>query len=188
MQLHKLAHIYVRLHRVTEAYMKIHEFACISWACMQFNELACSFMSLHAVPFIVWAAHKNFAVFAILNLLSLLELWSKALSNTWLAQLLTGLLIMYIRFFTYQIWKHNQKRWDCHPQSCNTLFFPPCYKPKIWGCLWCLSWLGFPARTFYFYLILLGRNCIFHFVCIHILACMTLALHKIFCSKRKLKM
>ena len=29
---------------------------------MQFPELACSFMSLHAVPFFVWAAHKNFAV------------------------------------------------------------------------------------------------------------------------------
>ena len=31
-------------------------------AYMKFHELACSFMSLYAVPFFVWAAHKNFAV------------------------------------------------------------------------------------------------------------------------------
>ena len=29
---------------------------------MQLHKLACSYMSLHAVPFFVWAAHKNFAV------------------------------------------------------------------------------------------------------------------------------
>ena len=29
---------------------------------MKFNELACRFMSLYAVPFVVCAAHKNFAV------------------------------------------------------------------------------------------------------------------------------
>ena len=29
---------------------------------MKFNELTWSWMSLHAVPFFVWAAHKNFAV------------------------------------------------------------------------------------------------------------------------------
>ena len=29
---------------------------------MQLHELACSYKSLHAVPFFVWAAHKNFAV------------------------------------------------------------------------------------------------------------------------------
>ena len=34
----------------------------VQWAYMKFHELACSFLSLHAVPFFVWAAHKNFAV------------------------------------------------------------------------------------------------------------------------------
>ena len=29
---------------------------------MQLHKLACSYMSLHTVPFFVWAAHKNFAV------------------------------------------------------------------------------------------------------------------------------
>ncbi len=29
---------------------------------MKFQELVCNFMSLYAVPFFVWAAHKNFAV------------------------------------------------------------------------------------------------------------------------------
>ena len=31
-------------------------------ACMQFHELTWSSMSLHAIAFFVWAAHKNFAV------------------------------------------------------------------------------------------------------------------------------
>ena len=34
----------------------------LAYSYMQFPELACSYMSLHAVPFFVWAAHKNFAV------------------------------------------------------------------------------------------------------------------------------
>ena len=34
----------------------------VPWAYMKFHELACRFMSLNAVPFFVWAAHKNFAV------------------------------------------------------------------------------------------------------------------------------
>ena len=32
---------------------------------MQLHELACSSLSLHAVPFFVWAAHKNFAVLVL---------------------------------------------------------------------------------------------------------------------------
>ena len=32
------------------------------WACMLLHKLACSYISLHTVPFFVWAAHKNFAV------------------------------------------------------------------------------------------------------------------------------
>ena len=39
------------------SYMSLHS---VLWACMQFHEIAC--MSLYAVPFFVWAAHKNFAV------------------------------------------------------------------------------------------------------------------------------
>ena len=49
--------------------MQFPELACsslnfneVQWAYMKFHELACSFMRLHAVPFFVWAAHKNFAV------------------------------------------------------------------------------------------------------------------------------
>ena len=57
--------------------MQSHELACSytswhagPWACMlfpdqanmKFHELACSSMSLYAVPFLVWAAHKNFAL------------------------------------------------------------------------------------------------------------------------------
>jgi len=32
------------------------------WVCLQLHMLACRSMSLHAVSFYVWAAHKNFAV------------------------------------------------------------------------------------------------------------------------------
>ncbi len=32
----------------------------VPWAYMRFHELACSFMSLYAIPFSVWAANKNF--------------------------------------------------------------------------------------------------------------------------------
>ena len=42
--------------------MNLHE---VSWACTQFPELACSFKSLCAVPFFVWAAHKNFVVLVV---------------------------------------------------------------------------------------------------------------------------
>ena len=34
----------------------------VPWAYMKFHELAWRYMSLYAVPFFVWAAHKNFAV------------------------------------------------------------------------------------------------------------------------------
>ena len=37
----------------------------VQWDYMKFHELVCSFMSLHAVPFFVWAAHKNFIVLVI---------------------------------------------------------------------------------------------------------------------------
>ena len=67
MQSHKLACSYMSLHAVTQACMLLRKLACsymslhsVLWACMQFHELAC--MSLYAVPFFVWAAHKNFAV------------------------------------------------------------------------------------------------------------------------------
>ena len=65
--------------------MQSHELTCTSlslhssvpwtqvqWAYMKFHELACIFMSLHAVPFFVWAAHKNFAVLVIEQIHSLL--------------------------------------------------------------------------------------------------------------------
>ena len=32
---------------------------------MQLHKLACSFLSLHAIPLFVWAAHKNFAVLVV---------------------------------------------------------------------------------------------------------------------------
>ena len=47
--------------------MQLHKHT-VTWACMQFPELACSYMSLHAVPFFVWAAHKNFAVLVITDM------------------------------------------------------------------------------------------------------------------------
>ena len=43
----------------------------VTWACMQLHDLACSSLSLHAVPFVVWAAHKNFAVLVLSYLLEL---------------------------------------------------------------------------------------------------------------------
>ena len=58
MQLHKLARSYISLHAFT-SYISLHT---VTWACMQLHELACSSMSLYAVPFLVWAAHKNFAL------------------------------------------------------------------------------------------------------------------------------
>ena len=45
--------------------MSLHK---VPWACMQFHELACSFMTLYAVAVFVWAAHKNFAVLVRLGL------------------------------------------------------------------------------------------------------------------------
>ena len=69
MQLHKLAWCYMSLHAVPWACMQFPELACsslnfneVQWAYMVFPEIACSCMSLYAVPFYVWAAHKNFAV------------------------------------------------------------------------------------------------------------------------------
>ena len=60
MQLHKLARSYISLHWVTCSCMQAHELAC-----MQFPKLSWSSMSLHPVPFLVWAAHKNFAVLVL---------------------------------------------------------------------------------------------------------------------------
>ena len=39
----------------------------VPWAYMKFHELAvsCNFKSLYAVPFFVWAAHKDFAVLRV---------------------------------------------------------------------------------------------------------------------------
>ena len=37
----------------------------VPWAYMKFYKLAYSSMSLYAVPFFVWAAHKNFAVLVL---------------------------------------------------------------------------------------------------------------------------
>ena len=58
--------------------MELHELACSSlslhavpWTFMKVNELACSFISLCAVPFFVWADHKNFAV-----LVGWLSIWN----------------------------------------------------------------------------------------------------------------
>ena len=48
----------------------------VLWPCMQFNELACSYMSLHAVPFFVWAAHKNFAVLVLVDSHNTADTWN----------------------------------------------------------------------------------------------------------------
>ena len=40
----------------------------VPWAYMKFHELACSYMSLYADPFFVWAAHKKFAVLVPLDM------------------------------------------------------------------------------------------------------------------------
>ena len=44
-------------------FMSLHEGP---WACMQLHKVACSYISLHAVLFFVWAAHKNFAVLVMI--------------------------------------------------------------------------------------------------------------------------
>ena len=49
----------MQLHELACSYMSLH---AVPQACMQLQELACSYKSLHAVPFFVWEAHKNFAV------------------------------------------------------------------------------------------------------------------------------
>ena len=60
-QLHELESSSKILHAVTFTCrsMSLHS---VPGAYMKYQELACSFMSLYAVPFFVWAAHKNFAV------------------------------------------------------------------------------------------------------------------------------
>ena len=45
--------------------MQLHKLHSNRKACIQLHELACSYMSLNAVPFFVWAAHKNFAVLVL---------------------------------------------------------------------------------------------------------------------------
>ena len=62
MQLHKLTCSYISLHGVTWASCRSMSLHAVQWAYMKFNDLTWSFMSLYAVPFFVWAAHKNFAV------------------------------------------------------------------------------------------------------------------------------
>ena len=75
MQIHELACNYRSLHSVTYAYMQLHKLALSYMSLHAVHELACSSlkfhdvqwanmnsMCLHAVPFFVWAAHKNFAV------------------------------------------------------------------------------------------------------------------------------
>ena len=61
MPLHKLvcSYISLRVHEFASSSLSLHE---VPWAYVKFHELACSFMSLYAVPFFVWAAHKNFDV------------------------------------------------------------------------------------------------------------------------------
>ena len=59
MNLHEVSWACMQFPELTWSFMSLHE---VSWGCMQFHELACSFKSLYAVPFFVWAAHKNFAV------------------------------------------------------------------------------------------------------------------------------
>ena len=49
-------------------YISLH---AVTWACMQLHELACSYTSLHAVHFFVWAAHKNFAMLVSITLFRL---------------------------------------------------------------------------------------------------------------------
>ena len=60
-QIHELECSYISLH--TCSYIRLHEL----------HEHACSSLSLHAVPFFVWAAHKNFAVLVGEN--EQFELW-----------------------------------------------------------------------------------------------------------------
>ena len=63
MQLHYLACGYISLHVSPWAYMQFPEFTCsLHELTCSLHELACSSMSLYAVPFFVWAAHKNFEV------------------------------------------------------------------------------------------------------------------------------
>ena len=42
--------------------MQLYKLHAGPWAYMKFHELAFSFMTFYAVPFFVWAAHKNFEV------------------------------------------------------------------------------------------------------------------------------
>ena len=79
MKLHELACNFMQFLSLSEQLTRMH---AGPWACIQVHELvqvhelACSSLSIHevtwacmpfhAVPFFVWAAHKNFAVLVIL--------------------------------------------------------------------------------------------------------------------------
>ena len=87
MQLHNLAFIYMSLHAVP-------------WACMQFFDLACSYISLLALPFFVWAAHKNFEVLVDFQLQK-----QQCKTHLWICLIFKGLDGLFISVLRYLISK-----------------------------------------------------------------------------------
>ena len=95
--------------------------------CMQIHELACSYinlhavislnacpsMSLHAVPFFVWAAHKNFVVLVEICIIhqSLVLHFERLIILSFIQLYQTAIL---------QIWYYHVIKWEMEPQKWET--------------------------------------------------------------------